>query len=41
MQVAIQMLWGALALILPSLVGRILLALGISFVSYTGLFCVG
>lgn len=28
--------WGALAVILPSLIGRILLALGISFVTYTG-----
>lgn len=36
MAILVQAIWGALALILPSLIGRILLALGISFVSYTG-----
>lgn len=33
----IYMFMGVLAQILPSLIGRILLALGISFVTYTGM----
>ncbi|KAF3999447.1 DUF2523 domain-containing protein [Glaciimonas immobilis] len=33
----INAIWGALAPVLGSLVGRILLALGISFLTYTGL----
>jgi len=36
-KIVIQMLWGVLAMILPSLVGRVLLALGIGFISFTGL----
>lgn len=35
-KIVIQMLWGVLAMILPSLVGRVLLALGIGFVAFTG-----
>jgi len=35
-KIAIQMLWGVLAMLLPSLVGRVLLALGIGFVAFTG-----
>jgi len=31
-----QVVWGLLAAVLPSLVGRVLLALGIAFVTFTG-----
>jgi hypothetical protein len=33
----ISMLWGALALSIKSLVGRVLVALGISFITYQGI----
>jgi hypothetical protein len=36
MAVLIRALWGAFLMIAPSLVGRILLALGIGFVTYEG-----
>lgn len=37
MPIIISMLWGALALVLKSLVGRVLLALGISYLTYQGI----
>lgn len=36
MDTVIAALWGALAQIMPSFVGRVLLALGIGIVTYTG-----
>lgn len=37
MPVIISMFWGAFALILKSLVGRVLVALGISYLTYQGI----
>lgn len=37
MPILIAALWGGLASVLASMVGRVLLALGVSYVTYTGL----
>ncbi|PRC91033.1 DUF2523 domain-containing protein [Solimicrobium silvestre] len=34
--ILVRFIWGGLAIVLPSLVGRVLLALGIGFVTYKG-----